>query len=106
MQIQAVLDQAPIDFGEEVVVYLSVPPRGKVPTFEIATKGKEVVSHRLVDLIDTDQGRLPTLEIVAEATGPVAGTIQPQTTDGPTVRSTLDEEPSEKRDEGTFETDG
>jgi hypothetical protein len=41
-----------VAFEREVVVYLEIPPLGKEPRFEIATRGQELISHRLIDLID------------------------------------------------------
>ena len=83
LQIEEVLEQAPIDFGEEVVVYLAVPPLGQQPSFEIASKGKETISHRLIDLIGGEPGK---------ESGPGA-TITPldpkRPRGGPTVRSTI-----------------
>jgi hypothetical protein len=52
MQLQEVLEHAPVAFEEQIVVYLAVPSLGHAPTFEVATRGKETISYRLVDLID------------------------------------------------------
>jgi hypothetical protein len=55
LQLQEVLEQAPVAFEEEIVVYLAVPSVGHAPTFEVATRGKETISSRLADLVD-DKG--------------------------------------------------
>ena len=41
-----------VAFAEEIVVYFGIPPLGHEPRFEVATRGEEVIVHRLVDLID------------------------------------------------------
>jgi hypothetical protein len=41
-----------VAFADEIVVYFAIPPLGEESRFEIATRGHEVIVHRLVDLID------------------------------------------------------
>jgi hypothetical protein len=43
-----------VTFADEIVVYLAIPPLGEESRFEIATRGQELIVHRLVDLIDRD----------------------------------------------------
>lgn len=49
--LEGILEQAPVDFGELIKVYLSVPSAGH-STFEVATKGEAQLSYRLIDLVD------------------------------------------------------
>jgi hypothetical protein len=43
-----------VEFEDEIIVYFAIPPFGEEPRFEIATRGEEVIVHRLVDLIARD----------------------------------------------------
>jgi hypothetical protein len=71
-----------VAFADEIVVYFAVPPLGQESRFEIATRGQEVIVHRLIDLIDRDGNRDSDA-----VTHPVAG---PRPTPPvPAVRSTL-----------------
>lgn len=84
LQIQGVIESAPIAYEDEIVVYLAVPPLGQEPTFEVATRGKHTASYRLIDLIDDDLGR------PGENFGPVVEPLPPTPPAGPIVRSSLD----------------
>jgi hypothetical protein len=89
MQIDEVLEQAPIDYGDKLVVYLAVPPFGQEPRFDVAARGKVAASHKLVDLIDESN------------TGKDARDAKPEqfpqsAAPGPKVKSTLDEERAEE----------
>jgi hypothetical protein len=67
LQIEGVTALAPIDYGDEIVIYLAVPALGRQPKFEVATRGQETISYRLIDLlpeeaeegIETDVENLP-----------------------------------------------
>lgn len=74
LQLDGVNELAPIDYGDEIVIYLAVPPLGHPPKFEVATRGKETVSYRLLELIpaDREQGNEPTVENLPDS-GPPAG---------------------------------
>lgn len=75
LQMTEVLAQAPVDFDDEVVIYLSVPPLGREPRFEVVSRGQIVATHELYDLIEVDQSS------INEFSAPPAP--------GPLVRSTL-----------------
>jgi len=83
LQIEGVLEQAPVDFGDEIVVYLAVPPLGKEPTFTVTTRGKEPITYQLIDLIEDRAAPRDETLIEDLPTAPPPGTI---------VRSTLDAE--------------
>jgi hypothetical protein len=70
-----------VAFEDEIVVYLAIPPLSEEPRFEIATRGQEVIVHRLVDLIDRDD------EADGGATTPFPGPRSLPPT--PDVRSTM-----------------
>lgn len=84
LQIQGVLEQAPVAYEEEIVVYLAVPPLGQEPTFEVATRGRQVISYRLIDLID-DSERGEDDEF-----GTAIRPLPPAPPAGPVVRSARD----------------
>lgn len=84
LQMTEVLAQAPVDFGDEVVVYLSVPPLGREPRFEVVSRGEIVSTHELCDLVEVEQaGGLDELPAPS--------------TPGTLVRSTLVREKQEEK---------
>jgi hypothetical protein len=54
LQMTEVLAEAPIAFDDEVVIYLSVPPLGKEPRFEVVSCGEVVSTYELFDLLEID----------------------------------------------------
>jgi hypothetical protein len=98
LQIEGVLEQAPIAYDEEIVVYFAVPPLGKEPSFEVATRGKEVISYRLIDLIDNR-------ERPKDDSGQAVEPLPPTPPGGPVVRSVLDATDAEG-EEGASELHG
>lgn len=59
LQLTEVVSQAPIDYGDKVVIYLSVPPLGREPRFEVVSRGKVISTYELFELIDAE---LPAIE--------------------------------------------
>lgn len=98
LQIEGVNELAPIDYGEVIVIYLAVPPLGREPKFELATRGKETISYRLIDLVavDREEGIEPEVENLP-TNRPAAG---------PVVTSAIEERPDEHREEGGDEPRG
>lgn len=89
MQMETLIEQCPVAYDDEVVVYLSVPPKGHAPTFEVATRGEEPITYRLADLIEDEDA--------TKEQPPISVLPPPQTPPpGPTVRSSLDH--AEERD--------
>jgi hypothetical protein len=99
LQIAGVLEQAPIAYDDEIVVYFAVPPLGREPTFEVATRGKEVISYRLIDLID-DRFDQPDGGL-----SPNVSPLPPTAPAGPIVRSSLDKD-EDKGEEGPTDPRG
>ena len=62
LQIAGVNELAPIEYDDDVVIYLSVPRVGYEPTFEVTTRGKATVTRRLVDLIAAAEGTEQAVE--------------------------------------------
>lgn len=91
LQLDGVNELAPIDYGDEIVIYLAVPPLGHPPKFEVATRGKETVSYRLLELMgqDDEQGNQPSVENLPDS-GPLAG---------PRVSSAMDDDRQEIDDD-------
>lgn len=56
LQIEGVNELAPIEYEDDIVIYLAVPPVGHESKFELTTRGKATVSHRLIDLIPAADG--------------------------------------------------
>jgi hypothetical protein len=80
-----------VAFEDEVVVYFAIPPLGEEPRFEIATRGQEVIVHRLVDMIVDDEDNADR----GAATPSLAPRPVPPT---PGVRSTIIPEVEETDD--------
>lgn len=91
LQLDGVKEAAAVDYGDEVVIYLAVPPLGQAPKFEVATRGKETVSYRLLELMpdDGEQGNQPDVKNLPD-TGPPAG---------PRVSSAMDDDGEELEDD-------
>jgi hypothetical protein len=72
LQLRSVAEQAPVDFGEQSVVYLAIPPQGKLPTFEVATRGSKALSYRLLDLVEAEVAdRVTVVNLVGKSDAPV-----------------------------------
>jgi hypothetical protein len=81
LQIEGVLENAPVDFGDQIVVYFAVPPIGQEPNFAVATRGKQTVLYRLIDLVEDRVASSETGTTTDLPAAPPPGTI---------VRSSLD----------------
>lgn len=90
LQLEGVSDVAPVDYGDEIVIYLAVPPLGSDPRFEVATRGKETIRYRLRDLtpVDEEGNGSDVTNLGADDTPP-----------GPSVGSTRDEDVEEDDDD-------
>jgi hypothetical protein len=59
LQIEAAIDSAPVDYGDQTVIYLVVPALGTEPQFDVVNRGEVVDSYKLVDLIEDEEGSEP-----------------------------------------------
>jgi hypothetical protein len=87
LQLQIAGMRELVELEDEVVVYLEIPPNGGEPCFEVTTRGRENITHRLCDLIAGEE------EDDSGATTPIPGPRP--TPPAPGIRSTL------QRDEST-----
>jgi hypothetical protein len=90
LQIDGVNEVAPVEFDDDIVVYLAVPRLGYEPRFEVDVRGKQTISYRLIDLVpqDGDEGTPPPVENMPTGSPP-----------GPIVSSALDDDQEEHGDE-------
>jgi hypothetical protein len=94
LQIEGVAELAPVDFGDEIVIYLAVPPLGQQPKFEVATRGEETISYRLIDLVpeDDEEGIEAKVENLP-ASPPTAGPVVSSAIDDDREEGGADPEP-------------
>lgn len=72
-------------------MYFAVPPIGQEPSFAVATRGKQTVVYRLIDLVDDRAASSETRATADLSASPPPGTI---------VRSSLDADEGQD-EEGT-----
>jgi hypothetical protein len=89
LQIQGVLEEAPVAYDDNLVVYLAVPPLGKEPRFDVVAHDEVIASHRLHDLIDGGDA-----DKDAGASKPKQ--MPRRNAPGPKVKSAFDEEVAEE----------
>jgi hypothetical protein len=107
LQLDIVQELAPFDFGDEIVIYLAVPRLGHQPRFDLAVRGKQTISYRLIDLVaDSDHGVPPDGD---GGIPPVVANLPSGPRGGPVVSSALDEDRKEEdndREEDSAEPPG
>lgn len=83
IQIEQVIKEAPVTYGDETTVYLCVPPVGHEPRFEVSTTGAEVVAYELRDLLpDPAQQQAPFDSKAMPSSGTVIGSEFDEARDG------------------------